>query len=56
MSVLKIANLDDPARPLTVEHLPDGTLELRLGDMGITDVFIRLDPIDATLLADYITE
>ncbi|KFI50051.1 hypothetical protein [Bifidobacterium biavatii] len=46
MRLLKLINRDDPARPLTVKTYPDGSAELRLGDLGITDSVITLNPAE----------
>lgn len=40
---LKLANRKDPGRPMTATADSEaGTLSIRLGDMGITDVTINL--------------
>ena len=34
---VRIANHEEPGRPLKVRRLADGRVEVRIGDMGITD-------------------
>ena len=39
---IRIVNHEEPGRPLKVRRLADGRVEVRIGDMGITDVTITL--------------
>lgn len=39
---IKIENREEPGRPLKVRRLADGRVEVRIGDMGITDATITL--------------
>lgn len=41
---VRIANHEEPGRPLKVRRLADGRVEVRIGDMGITDAVVTLTP------------
>ncbi|MCH9274968.1 hypothetical protein JS533_001520 [Bifidobacterium amazonense] len=55
MSLLKLVNRTDPGRPLTLRNLPDGGTELRLGDLGITDATITLNPDETRMIVNFLT-
>mgnify|MGYP004419136383 CR=1 FL=1 len=39
---IRIVNHEEPGRPLKVRRLADGRVEVRIGDMGITDAVVTL--------------
>lgn len=39
---IRIENHEEPGRPLKVRRLADGRVEVRIGDMGITDAVVAL--------------
>lgn len=39
---VRIVNHEEPGRPLKVRRLADGRVEVRIGDMGITDAVVTL--------------
>lgn len=41
---IRIENREEPGRPLKVRRLADGRVEVRIGDMGITDAVVTLTP------------
>lgn len=45
---IRIENHEEPGRPLKVRRLADGRVEVRIGDMGITDVTITPPPRNST--------
>ena len=41
---IRIVNHEEPSRPLKVRRLADGRVEVRIGDMGITDAVVTITP------------
>ena len=41
---IRIVNHEEPGRPLKVRRLADGRVEVRIGDMGITDAVVTITP------------
>lgn len=54
IETMRIENREDPGRPLKARRTEDGGAEIRLGDMGITDVVIRLTPGETDRLIQFL--